>query len=379
MIYSEPSLGAEEAAIVADIERLREQLRYATHQAKQWTGVLRRTAFARAVQGSNTIEGINVSLEDALAVVAGDAPYDAERSTREAIQNYRDAMTYALQAARDPSFSFSADVIKAIHFLVIRHDLTKNPGRWRPGPIYVRSSRSGEIVYDGPPASDLPGLVAELVAYLNTPRPGASLLRGAMAHLNLALIHPFSDGNGRAARVLQSLVLTREGILEPEFCSIEEYLGRNTPSYYEVLARVAQGAWTPERDATPWVHFCLTAHYHQANRLLRRTREFERLWDALSHLARRHGLHPRTVFALFDAATGLRVRNPIYRLSADISDHVAGRDLKQLADAGLLVAQGEKRGRTYIAGSELLAVRSATREPRQAELPSLFAQRRLPL
>jgi Fic family protein len=49
-----------------------------------------------------------------------------------------------------------------------------------------------------------------------------------MAHLNLVMIHPFRDGNGRMARCLQSVVLAREGVLSPVFMSVEEYLGRNT-------------------------------------------------------------------------------------------------------------------------------------------------------
>ncbi len=43
--------------------------------------------------------------------------------------------------------------------------------------------------------------------------------------LNLVLIHPFRDGNGRMARCLQTLVLAREGMVSPIFASIEEYLG----------------------------------------------------------------------------------------------------------------------------------------------------------
>lgn len=69
-----------------------------------------------------------------------------------------------------------------------------------------------------------------------------------MAHLNLALIHPFSDGNGRMARCLQSLVLAGEGIISPEFASIEEYLGRHIGAYYAVLNGIAQGRWTPARE-----------------------------------------------------------------------------------------------------------------------------------
>jgi len=55
----------------------------------------------------------------------------------------------------------------------------------------------------------------------------------------------------------------------PVFSSIEEYLGRNTQDYYNVLADVGQGSWNPENDARPWVRFCLTAHYRQARTHLR--------------------------------------------------------------------------------------------------------------
>ena len=61
-----------------------------------------------------------------------------------------------------------------------------------------------------------------------------------MAHLNLVMIHPFRDGNGRMARALATLVLTRSDIGEPEFSSIEEWLGANTEDYYSVLAHTGR-------------------------------------------------------------------------------------------------------------------------------------------
>ncbi|GAB2822248.1 hypothetical protein GCM10027022_10850 [Alpinimonas psychrophila] len=62
-----------------------------------------------------------------------------------------------------------------------------------------------------------------------------------MAHLNLVMIHPFRDGNGRMARCLQSLILAAEGVLSPVFMSVEEYLGNNTQDYYRMLAEVCGG------------------------------------------------------------------------------------------------------------------------------------------
>jgi Fic family protein len=188
------------------------------------------------------------------------------------------------------------------------------------------------------------------------------MVRAAMAHLNLVMIHPFSDGNGRMGRALQTMVLAREGILDPQFSSIEEYLGRNTLDYYAVLAEVGQGAWHPERDALPWLRFCLTAHYRQAETLLRRNKEMERLWDLLGTEVRRRGLNERTMQALMDAAVGVRVRNSSYRSMAEVSDEVAGKDLRILVKQGLLAAQGERRGRIYVAGDWLKQQRVRSRE-----------------
>ena len=84
-----------------------------------------------------------------------------------------------------------------------------------------------------------------------------------MAHLNLVMIHPFRDGNGRMARALATLVLTRSDIGEPEFCSIEEWLGANTEDYYSVLARTGRGSWQPRGDVNLWLAFNLRERFLQ--------------------------------------------------------------------------------------------------------------------
>ncbi len=109
------------------------------------------------------------------------------------------------------------------------------------------------------------------------------------------MIHPFADGNGRMARGLQSLVLTRERILEPVFCSIEEYLRRNTDEYYAVLGDVGRGSWHPENNPLPWVRFCLNAHYQQARTFLWRVEAAEELWGECQAIAEQHGLSDRMV------------------------------------------------------------------------------------
>ena len=363
MVFAAPPLTDVEERVHKEIEDLREKLTYAI-SSRRWIGRLSRVARARAIRGSNSIEGYNVTVEDALAAVDGEQPRDASSQMWAAVIGYRNAMTYVLQLSDDKHFGYSTDLIRSLHYTMTSYDLAKRPGRWRPGPIFVRNEATGERAYEGPDAERVPSLMDELVYELNATSPCPVMVRATMAHLNLVMIHPFSDGNGRMARCLQSLVLAREGILAPEFSSIEEYLGRNTQDYYDVLAEVGQGSWHPERDATQWVRFCLTAHYRQAMTLLRRSREFQRMWAALEQLATRFKLPERAMYALADATQGFRVTNSRYRTIADITQNLASRDLAHLCALGLLEAHGERRGRSYTASALTGDVRQRTREPR---------------
>lgn len=367
MLFTTPELDAQELAVVARIDEIRAQLSYAT-ASRRWTGNLRRMAFAKAVRGSNSIEGYRVSVDDALAAVDSEAPIDAESETWMAVTGYRHAMTYVLQLADDPYFAFSRGLLRSLHYMMISYADTKNPGKWRPGPIYVRNEETGENVYEGPPAETVNELMHELVEELNA-LIGPALVRAAMAHLNLVMIHPFSDGNGRMGRCLQTLVLSREKMQVPDFCSIEEYLGHKQQEYYDVLTQVGRGTWHPENDARPWLRFCLTAHYRQAQNMMRWGRIYQRLWDALDREVQILKLNDRVITGLGDAALGYRVRNATYRKSADVELVAAGRDLRAAADAGLLVAQGERRGRFYVASDRLRQIGRAAHEPFVEEDP----------
>jgi Fic family protein len=368
MLFETPALDDREHGVLREIDDLRQTLRWQIAAPRRWVGSLRRLTFARAVQGSNTIEGYNATLDDVAAVVAGEEPLEASEETRRALAGYRDAMTYVLQLSEDPHFAFDETLLRSLHFMMMSYDLSKNPGRWRAGAVYVRNEATGNVVYEGPDVELVPVLVAELVRAVNAQEETHALVRAAMAHLNLVLIHPFSDGNGRMGRCVQTLVLAREAILEPPFASIEEYLGANTQAYYDVLAEVGQGSWHPEDDARPWIRFSLTAHLRQAKTLLARVKESEELWERCVVEAQSARLPSRIVPVLFNTALGFRAQRSLYRslVEEDVSDAMATRDLRAMADAGLLVAHGERRGRFYTAseGLRAIAVEIRGRRPR---------------
>jgi Fic family protein len=372
VLFTADGLDDREVAVLGEIDRLKESLRLQLYEPRRWAGSLRRLSFARNIQGSNSIEGYEAALDDAAAVAVGEEPVDVDAETRLALEGYRNAMTYVLQLVQEPRVGYSEQLLKSLHFMMTFYDLKNRPGRWRAGAIYVRNDNTGEVVYEGADVDEVPALTAELVDTLNAQVDEPAVIKAAMAHLNLVMIHPFRDGNGRMARCLQSLVLAAGGTLSPVFMSVEEYLGRNTDAYYAVLAEVGAGRWQPSRSAKPWIRFALTAHLRQARTLQLRGRESERLWIEIELLAHAGSLPDRTIAAVFDAAMGLRVRNATYRAvveqsDEEITEQTASRDLRQLVDAGLLVAHGEKRGRYYGASRTLADIRQAivrARDPR---------------
>lgn len=387
MIFRTPELRDDEHDVSKLIADLRDKLRDRVAEPRRWAGTLRRMAFARAVQGSNSIEGYNASLDDVVAAVEGEPTLDANEETQLALAGYRDAMTYVLQIADDEMLEVDEGLLKSLHFMMIKHDLGKNPGKWRPGPIFVRNDQTETIVYEGPPRDDVPALIAEMLRELEESE-APILVKAAMAHLNLTLIHPFSDGNGRMARCLQTLVLAKDRVVAPIFSNIEEFLGRNTGAYYAVLEEVGAGSWNPHGDARPWIRFCLRAHYMQIRTMLRRRQETEALWNACTELAESNGLPERCATALVDAAYGLRIRRGSYRTAVEagtgeeISEQTATRDLQAMVDRGLLAPVGERRARYYLAATEPTRLRGeivAARPPQTADDPFEQARRQLSL
>lgn len=350
-LFVPAQLDLEDNDVLEQIHARRERLSEILRIPKRWEGLLRRNLMARAVQGSNSIEGYVVETDDAAAALEGLEPLSADERAFAEVRGYQQALQYVLTLAGDATASIDAGTLKSLHFMMLSHDLEKSPGQFRQAQIYVRREETGDVVYEGPDSDDVEYLIGELITSLSMDED--PLVAGAMAHLNLVMIHPFRDGNGRMARALQTLVLARRGIGEPTFSSVEEWLGANTLDYYRALAHTGGGAWHPERDTSLWLKFNLRAHHMQSLTLERRIRRSELLWEQLDAVITAKGLPERTFDALFNAAIGYRIRRGNYAAQVDVQGQTATRDLAMLTHSGLLEARGEKRGRHYVAGKAL--------------------------
>jgi hypothetical protein len=92
---------------------------------------------ARAIRGSNSIEGYHVEVDDAAAALDDEEPLSADQTTFTEIRGYRQALGYVLGMSSDPHSTLDASAIRSMHYMMLSHDLSKSPGRYRTGAVYV--------------------------------------------------------------------------------------------------------------------------------------------------------------------------------------------------------------------------------------------------
>jgi Fic family protein len=352
VISATPIPTPELQAQLDDLDRLRDDLGHEVGRTAPWIGALRRQVRASSVEGSTSIEGFSVGPGEAVALVSGDQSVDPDDENRQAVACYARAMDHVGVMAADPLFIWSDRVVLDLHFDACSFQRSESPGRWRSGPVGVTGS-DGRIRYQAPDAADVPGLMGEVVEWLrNGDRGVHTVIRAAMAHLHVVSVHPFRDGNGRISRIVQSLVLAQEGLMSPEFGSIEEYLGEHTADYYAALNEAHGPTYQPERDASDWVAFCVKAHLSQARQRLTQIKDAAARWTHLEELVKSRNWPDRLVIALEQSLMGGSDRMS-YATEADISPATASADFRRLLDAGLVEQEGRGRSVRYRASDSL--------------------------
>ncbi|MBI3255980.1 MAG: Fic family protein [Candidatus Andersenbacteria bacterium] len=219
---------------------------------------LRRQALARMTHSSTAIEGNELSFYQVEALVDHKKIEAAERDIHE-VENYLSAMRYIgkIGAEKQP---ITEKVILHVHKLVTSQTLKKDEsGLYRKVPVYVVRRRLGQpvkLMYTGPDASRVRSLVADLIAWIGEgeSREIHPVVVAGVVHQEIAAIHPFTDGNGRTARALATLVLYQRGYDFRRLFALEDYYNEDRPAYY---AAINTGENYQERkvDLTGWLEY----------------------------------------------------------------------------------------------------------------------------
>ena len=359
MLYLRFSPSLDASRMLEELQRARETLEEHQDAPDAYMGELRRHAIALSVHYSTRIEGNTLTLEQVESLLRGRQIVAPVSQQQEAL-NYREAMQYAQVAANAASPRITEETVKTIHFLVTKSlPGGYNPGQYRFVQNFVINSATQRPLFRPPPPDRVQPLMEEYVQWLNAPRGTLPpYYRAALAHLNFVAIHPFDDGNGRTARILEALVLYLAGYRAQELVSLEAYFGRDTQGYYRAIADSLGPAYDPQdRDVTPWTDYYLRAHAAQATAAAAETRlhltQLDRLEEAFA--PQLHGNLDR-LLGLWIACRNGSITNSEYRDFAEVGNQTAARRLRGMVAAGLLTRLGTGRGVHYVPTQAVLQV-----------------------
>lgn len=343
---------------------------------RRWTGRLRRELQAGAIAASSWMEGVDIDADQTRRILAGDRPATVAASDVALVEGYRDAVSHGVVEVTRPGFVWSSGLVLDVHRIAMGASERAGAGRFRSGPVFVVGT-AGDIIYTAPPAPVVPGLVDECCAWLNEHPNLAAPVAAAVIHAVVAGIHPFSDGNGRTARILAMLAMVRGGFTIPEFTSLEEWWGTHLRNYYGSFACLGP-AWSPDANVTRFMATHVRAQRRQVTALAGRLAVERHVWTALEDIVVEDvGLPARATEATFDAFLGRAITNRYYRGTTSVSVATATNDLRALELAGLLDAVGEGRSREYVGTFRLLAlVASAAGAPVLASSEASLTEQR---
>lgn len=233
---------------------------------------LRRQAILRMAHTSTSIEGNRLAQYEVGKVIGGQAVRGAQKDIIE-VENYYRALQKLEEMAKQKN-PITLEELLLLHNIVINGLVEKQKvGKFRPADVYVIDELGGgkeRVRFKAPPASSVPKLMNELLQWLeHSKKEGVHpIIRAAVLHLQFVTIHPFTDGNGRVARLITQLQLYRDGWDFRKIIVLEDYYNRDRLSYYNA-ENYAQGKnYQKNMDYTHWLEYFTTGFVVEARKAL---------------------------------------------------------------------------------------------------------------
>ncbi|PLX88387.1 MAG: cell filamentation protein Fic [Desulfuromonas sp.] len=194
---------------------------------------------------SSMIEGTQSSLSDLLLFELDQQPGVPLDDVRE-VSNYVAALDHGLRLLKK-GLPLSLRFFREIHGVLLNkgRGSKQAPGEFRRSQNWIGGTRPGNAAFVPPPAEDVLECMGKLELFLHDqPEPTPVLLKAALAHVQFETIHPFLDGNGRLGRLLITLLLCEQKVLQQPMLYLSLYFKTHRQRYYELLNGVRMtGDW----------------------------------------------------------------------------------------------------------------------------------------
>lgn len=293
---------------------------------------------------SSQIEGTQSSFSDLILFEHHQKP-DVSLEDVEEVSNYVKAIHYGLQRLKE-NFPLSLRLLKEIHGVLLSggRGATKLPGEFRRSQNWVGGTRPGNALFVPPPVDYLGDCLSNFENFLHDESLPV-LIKAGVAHLQFETIHPFLDGNGRLGRLLITLLLCINGMLDEPILYLSLYLKANRHIYYELLQEVrTNGTWET------WLEFFLEGVHVSAKQAIKTLEQINAIFE--QDLLKISGLG-RARFSCQQVLEYMKclpqVTVPLVAKELHLSAPTARSALNHMASIGILdEMSGKKRDKIYV-------------------------------
>lgn len=294
---------------------------------------------------SSQIEGTQSSLSDLLLYEEAEAP-GAPVDDVEEVSTYVAALNHGLERLRN-GFPLSLRLMREMHAILLAtgRGSTRQPGDFRRSQNWIGGTRPGNALFVPPPPHLVEDLMRDLERFLHEEESGLPpVIKAGLAHVQFETVHPFLDGNGRLGRLLVTLYLCEQGILEEPLLYLSLYLKTHRTTYYALLQEVREhGRWEA------WLEFFLTGVRDVARQAHEAARTIEAMFiedaEKLKSLGRAAPT-ARQIFSVLQTRPLVTIATAAER--AGVSFPAANTGLQNLHKHGIVSeVTGRTRGRVY--------------------------------
>lgn len=212
---------------------------------------LKRDALLKSAHYSTAIDGNPLSLNEVDKLARG-LKITAQKKAQQEVINYLNVLKNLDKYLENGNITKKS--ILKLHHHITNHTLedTYTEGQYRTIPVFV-ANNMGEVIFTPPSAYLVEEEMGKFMEWLNNLEDLNPVIAAGITHYEFVRIHPFVEGNGRAARALVKLLLHKEEFDIESFFTLDEYYDSDVSAYYRALNSVDPQT----RDLTLWLEYFL--------------------------------------------------------------------------------------------------------------------------